>query len=366
MGWLGNLLKKLFAKIFGKKEDGKLDDRVSQHFALNGVGHMIEAVAHAGRIRLFMASRREFLDEKLDREATKWSASSNREVAESGRRLAARLATVKQREQALSASYLATADSAKRHALAMAGVNEIAQTLVSLAAEFGITVSEDEIPRAGECRTAGLDLGRATRVYADPLTIESLRPRGPNPPFAPGGFLRFPGRRTYAAGHLVADTFGGTVEHGNLALMSRLTNGRFSSLEASVRNALRPRRALQEPATVLRYVVHCEFPGNGPGTLEDWMRTRYQAQLPGANFSGIGDVIFGMMARQEWTPDGIAARMGVPRLKYIKFDDDIMAKAAGLYLPVRFRPEVTARAGAGVSIPTPPIENHIGNSGFPR
>ena len=42
----------------------------------------------------------------------------------------------------------------------------------------------------------------------------------------------------------------------------------------------------------------------------------------------------------------------------------IMEKAAALYLAIRFLPEVTVRAGAGVSIPTKPIDNHIGAEEF--
>src|SRR4029453_17847188 len=75
--WIVTKAKKLFARVFGKKDaaaagPGAADDLVTRPFAMNGMPHTLEAVAQGGQFRLYMASRREFLDQKLDREAADW------------------------------------------------------------------------------------------------------------------------------------------------------------------------------------------------------------------------------------------------------------------------------------------------------
>jgi uncharacterized membrane protein YccC len=243
-------------------------DRVSTQVAMNGVSHTIEAVATGGTVSLFMASRRAPLHDKLAHAAATWSAATDAEIRSNGQALAARLATVRKREDTLIAAYAAQADNKQRHALAEAAVNEIGAALAAIAGEFGITLEDEEVPRATSFQASALNQGRATRAYVDPLTVESLRPRQAELQFAPGGFLGFPGRSSYAAGHLVADTFGGSNEPANLALMSRGTNGRFSSIEAKVRNALHGTKKIPEPRTVLRYEVSVQFEDNPAEQLE--------------------------------------------------------------------------------------------------
>jgi hypothetical protein len=331
---------------------------VGIRITMSGVGHMIEAVPQGGAIRLFMASRRETLREKLNREAALWANSENPELRSSGQALAARLTVVRQREDVLSASYSATADSAQRHALAVAGVNEIGAALVATANEFGIVIEDEDIPRATPFHASGLNLGRATQVHADPLTVMSLRPMAERVQFAPGGFLRFPGRDRYAAGHLLADTMGGPIVPGNLALVSRGTNGRFSSREARVRNALRGTKRIPEPRTILRYEVSCAFESDPQGQMEDWMRRRYAARLPQARFGGVGAVIMQMVGRQEWNTGAIDKHLGLAAPQPLGFYDRTMWRAAKLYLPKEFT--ISIRTYAGTAVQGDSFPNHIG------
>jgi hypothetical protein len=346
----------------GKKDQTKepQDDVITKQLTLNGIGHTLEVEAHAGRAHVYLASHRQDLATKLNAEAEAWSQVNDEGVRNAAQQLVARLGKVKEREQALAKIYADTADDKLRHALAVAGVNEIAQMLVGIAAEFGITFEDEAVLHASAYHPSGLSLGRATRVYADPLTIESLRPRQAQAQFAPGGSLNFPGRNTYAAGHLLADTFGGSNDPANLALMSRGTNGKFSSIEAKIRNALRGTKKLQEPRTVLRYEIASEFEGDPAGQLEAWMQARYGSKLPGAKFAGVGAVILAMVAGQKWDRDAIAHYLGVSRNDLLPYDDAIKAKTARLYLPTGFTISITVRAGRGVSLEGGPIANHIG------
>jgi hypothetical protein len=351
-------------QIEQSNKDRKPDalDPVRAKIDMNGAGHVIEAVPQGNTVRLFMASRRETLREKLVRESGLWTKAESAEIRSNGQALAARLATVMQREEALTAKYAATADNAQRHALAVAGVNEIGVVLVAIASEFGITVEDEDIPRATPFQPSGLNLGRATRVYADPLTATSLRERAATVQFAPGGFLRFPGRDKYAAGHLLADTLGGPNEASNLALISRGTNGKFSSRESLVRNALRGTKRIPEPRTVLRYEVSCSFAADPQGEIEGWMRQRYAAKFPQARFDGIGTAIMQMAARAVWDTRAIDRHLGLTS-QPIAFYDMVMWKVAKAYLPTHFT--ISIRTYTGKPVTGDSFDNHIGGMGDP-
>ncbi|HET6980075.1 MAG TPA: DUF4157 domain-containing protein [Pyrinomonadaceae bacterium] len=367
--WIRTQAQRLASAVRGRGAGAAAgSDRVTQQFAMNGIQHTIEGVAENGRIRFYMSTRRELLDEKLARVANEWSQGGDEQTRAAAQRLTVRLAAIRQREAVLTQTYLTAPDAAQRHARATAGVNEISQALISIANEFGIAITDEETPGAAECRPLGLDLGRARGAYADPLTIESLRPPDTGrAQFAPGGFLSFPGRDKYAAGHLVADTFKGTTEPGNLALISRLTNGRFNSMESRIRNVLRPRRALQEPRVVLRYVVDCEHEPQGATLLGNWLQETYATRFPaGTDFSALGRMIFNMMAGQGWDATAIASQLHMQRNDYLdlRCNDRIQRKAAALYLPIAFTISVTVRAGQGVAIEGSNFRNHMGNSAY--
>src|SRR5262249_2015829 len=223
-------------------------DRITIQIAMSGAIHTIEAIGTGSTIKLFMATRREELAKKLAGEADRWVKSEDPDLRSNGQQLAARLAAVRQHEDALSAAYAAEKDNVKRHAIAVEGVNKIGSDLVMIANTFGITVEDEDIPGATPFRASGLNLGRATGAYVDPVTVMSLRPPQPRYQFAPGGRLNFPGRDKYAAGHLIADTFGGPNAAENLSLISRRTNGRFNSREGAVRSALRGTKKIPEPS----------------------------------------------------------------------------------------------------------------------
>ena len=374
--WIVTMAKKV-GKLFGggggggeRRAGSPNSDSITRQIVLNGVQHTIEAVGERGRLQVLMASRKEGLRAKLSREAMTWTASQAPEVRTNAQLLATRLAAVERREEVLASTYVAAGDDARRHELAVAGVTEIGQMLIAIANEFGITIEDEASVRATSYHGSSLSLGRGTYVYADPLSIVSLRPGGPRAQFAPGGFLRFNGRNRYAAGHLLADTFGGPTDAANLALISRKTNGRFSSVESRVRNALRGTKKLQEPRTVLRYEVGCGFPANGPSRLESWMLERVGPLAPGARFDGAGKRIFDKLAQQHLSRDDIAQALGLTAEQAraqlsIKIEDEIHAKAASLYLPSDFTIVVTVRAGRGVSVAGDSFPNHIDGGAFP-
>jgi hypothetical protein len=331
-------------------------DRVSIRITMNGTVHTIEAVAAGNAIRLFMETHREELGKKLAREAALWANSENPEIRADGQALAARLATVQQREQTLSTTYAATQDHAMRHALAVAGVNEIGNSLVAIANEFGIVIEDEAIPRATPFRPYPLNLGRATGAYVDPLSVQSLRPGGPRTQFAPGGTLRFPDKDKYAAGHLVADTFGGPIEPSNLSLISRKTNGKFSSREALVRNALLGTKKIPEPRTVLSYKVSVTLVDNPAGAMESWMQQACAKRFPTARVAGIGEVIMAMLGKDSWNRTTIERHLGWKDIP-IAFHDRIMWKAASLYLAKSFT--IAIQTYAGRTVPGDSFDNHI-------
>lgn len=358
------------AIITGELRDaGKVTQTITKPVVLSGIQHTLEAAIKDGRVGLFMASQREELDKKLARVAKEWAGVADPDVRRAAQQLETRLASVRTREAALAAKFLASDDSLERHKIAVDGVNEIARSLVAIADEFGITFHEEQVPNAGESRVLGLEAGRARGASADPLTIESLRPSRERTQFAPGGFLSFPTRKFYAAGHLVADTFNGSDEPGNLALMSRKTNGKFNSIEAKVRTTLRPKRALQEPRVALRYVVDVELPQNGAQRLGTWIETKYGQRLPKVDFVKAGEGILKMMEGQRWNIDYIATLLGVKnRNEYLdlKIDDKLQWKAAELYLPAGFSVSITVRAAKDVKVPgDQKFPNHIGVAAFP-
>lgn len=341
-------------------------DCLSHKINMNGFSHTVESEAQGRSIRFYMATRREELSLKLTNLAETWKDAQDQEIRIQGQALASRLNSVKQRQKALASSYTATPDHAQRHKLAVAGVNEISTLLISIANEFGVTAEEPQTLGATAFKDSGLSLGRATHVYADPITFMSLvkNPRVATP--AAGKYLV----SRYVDGHLLPHNIGGPGISGNLVAISRGTNNRFSKIENPVTSALRgSKKKLPDPRTVLRYEVFCEYEKDPCNLLEAWMRRRYEAKLPGAHFEGVGQMIINSVSRQEpWSVDLIAKHLRVHRLQILPFSDDIKSKTAQLYLAKGFIISINVHSGIGVSLKGDTFSNHLepGGAKFPN
>jgi hypothetical protein len=376
--------KRLFAKMVGKKDAAAPpaatagEDRVSKPFTIYGTGHTLDVVGQAGRFSLFLSSQREPLDVKLARLANDWKQSTIPELVKKASQLIARLDPVKKEEAALAQAYLAESDPAKRHALAVTGVNQIAKALVEIAVDYPIAIDEHEYPRAQPYHASGCDgYKRATHVSGDPISAASVQPRGQEPLSCAGSGLR----SGYQVGHLLPDTLGGPVALENLVSVSRTTNKNksgFRGFESPIEVALRGgTKQLPDPRTVLRYEVWVEYEQSGPERLEAWARGNYP-KVPNAPdetlFAGIGKLVFEAIPDKGWSDERVIRKLRRDRTTMKdsewKFLQLMKEKTAQLFLAKAFTITITVRAGVDVAgkkpvLPSGQFPNHQGAPTFP-
>jgi len=365
--WIVTQARRLLSRRGATREQIS-DDRVTTPVSLEGANHTLEAVGHRTTLRLFIASRRKELREKLTEEAAFWRSSQDPEIRRQGERLTTSLAAVQRLEQRLDGEYAQISNPDDRHVRAVAGVAAIAQHLITLARTYGIKFEDYEIPRPTTFYAAGLSFGRATRVYADPLTFNSVLRNQPRVPrgTAAGKYLL----PRYQDGHLLPHNLGGPFVAANLAAISSATNARFGTFEDSVADKLRPRGKLPDPRLVVRYEVICNYENNGPALLENWIRETFRDRIQPRYFDGIGVWIFTMIGERgdlpmrvfrRWfpvmsTPPARALGVSVDEFQRIYYPQ-ILQHAARLYLAESFTINIRVRSG-NANIQGGNVDNH--------